>query len=249
MLPHAGLELLFTPKEEVGLRGAAAFDCSRFVAKVGYVYDQAGPIGEVVLGAPYSSIMADDVHRPVRARRHGARGGTLRDRRRGARDRRHAARPARRGDHRERRRRSTAASPRNIVPDRCSFHAEARSHDERKLADVVQEMLDACTFAATLTGCEVEAKVEPGFKGYRFRKDDEPVRLARAALERTGREPFYSLSGGGADANIFNMRGLACVNLANGMAEIHSPQEHIAVDDLEGMVDVTLALLEEARAP
>ena len=53
-LPHAGLELLFTPKEEVGLRGAAAFDCSRFVAQVGYVYDQAGPIGEVVLGAPYS---------------------------------------------------------------------------------------------------------------------------------------------------------------------------------------------------
>jgi hypothetical protein len=33
------------------------------------------------------------------------------------------------------------------------------------------------------------------------------------------------------------------------MAEIHTPQEHIAVDDLEGMVAVTLALLEEARAP
>jgi len=50
-----------------------------------------------------------------------------------------------------------------------------------------------------------------------------------------------------ADANIFNARGLACLNLANGMAEIHTPQEHIAVADLEGMVDVTLALLEEAR--
>src|SRR5207248_5612249 len=55
--PHAGLELVFTPKEEVGLRGAAAFDCSRLAARVGYVYDQAGPIGEVVLGAPHSSIM------------------------------------------------------------------------------------------------------------------------------------------------------------------------------------------------
>ena len=29
-IPQAGLELLFTPKEEVGLRGAQAFDCSRF---------------------------------------------------------------------------------------------------------------------------------------------------------------------------------------------------------------------------
>ena len=45
--------------------------------------------------------------------------------------------------------------------------------------------------------------------------------------------PTYALSGGGADANVFNTRGLACVNLANGMAEIHTPQEHIAVADLE----------------
>jgi di/tripeptidase len=38
------------------------------------------------------------------------------------------------------------------------------------------------------------------------------------------------------------------VNLSNGMADIHGPDEHIAVADLEGMVDVSLALLEEARA-
>src|SRR6185312_2592352 len=50
---HAGVELLFTPKEEVGLLGAAAFDASRFAAKVGYVYDHAGPPGEIILGAPH----------------------------------------------------------------------------------------------------------------------------------------------------------------------------------------------------
>jgi di/tripeptidase len=38
------------------------------------------------------------------------------------------------------------------------------------------------------------------------------------------------------------------VNLANGMAEIHTPDEHIAVADLEGMVEVTLALLDAAAA-
>src|SRR5262249_53445701 len=56
-IPHAGLELLFTPKEEIGLRGAQAFDASRLAARVGYVYDQAGPIGEVILGAPNSMVM------------------------------------------------------------------------------------------------------------------------------------------------------------------------------------------------
>src|ERR671932_1382717 len=55
--PHAGIELLFTPKEEVGLIGAAAFDTSRLHARDGYVYDQAAPIGEVILGAPSSQSM------------------------------------------------------------------------------------------------------------------------------------------------------------------------------------------------
>src|SRR5206468_11985220 len=71
---------------------------------------------------------------------------------------------------------------RNIVPDTCVLDAEARSHDEAKLSNVVQEILDACSFAASLTGCDVQAEVERGFHGYRFAKSDEPVRLADAAL-------------------------------------------------------------------
>ena len=37
------------------------------------------------------------------------------------------------------------------------------------------------------------------------------------------------------------------MNLANGMMEIHTPDEHIAVADLEGMLEVTLALVDVAR--
>ena len=245
--PHAGVELVFTPKEEVGLKGAEAFDCVRLQAQVGYVYDQAAPIGEVVLGAPHSSIleitfrgkaahagMAPEEGRSAIA----AAARAIADMRLGRLDEETSANVGT----------ITGGVARNIVPDTCSFSAEARSHDETKLADTVQELLDACAFAASLSGCEVESKVERAFRGYRFRRDDEPVRLARAALERTGYTPTFALSGGGADANVFNMRGLACVNLANGMAEIHSPQEHIAVADLDRMVDVTLALVEEARA-
>jgi tripeptide aminopeptidase len=54
-------------------------------------------------------------------------------------------------------------------------------------------------------------------------------------------------TGGGADANVFNAAGLPCVNLANGMAAIHTPEEHITVADVEGMVEVTLALVDAAR--
>src|ERR687887_1398038 len=146
---HAGIELLFTPKEEVGLIGAAAFDHDRLHARLGYVYDQAAPIGEVILGAPHAHAM--------QIRFHG--------------------RPAHSGMYPEEGRSAIAAAARaiadfrlgrvdeettanvgvieggtagNVVPELCTFLAEARSHDEAKLADLVQEMLEAVTFAAEL---------------------------------------------------------------------------------------------------
>jgi O-acetylhomoserine/O-acetylserine sulfhydrylase-like pyridoxal-dependent enzyme len=39
----------------------------------------------------------------------------------------------------------------------------------------------------------------------------------------------------------------SALSFASGMAAIHTPDEHIAVADLERMVDVTLALVEVAR--
>ena len=243
---HSGIELLFTPKEEVGLLGAAAFDHERMRARVGYVYDQAAPIGDVILGAPHSQAL--------QIRFHG--------------------RAAHSGMYPEEGRSAIAAAARaiadlrlgrvddettanvgiiqggtagNIVPEWCTLDAEARSHDERKLADLVQEMVDAFSFAAGLEDCEVEAKVSKSYRGYRFKRDERVVRYAHAALERTGYTPNYGLSGGAADANVFNERGLACLNLANGMQDIHTPDERITVDDLEGMVEVTLALVDVAR--
>jgi tripeptide aminopeptidase len=244
--PHAGIELLFTPKEEVGLLGAFAFDHTRLEAKLGYVYDQAAPVGQVILGAP--------TQRSLQVRYHGrpAHAGMVPEEGRSA-----IAAAARaiadlrlgRLDEQTTANVGTIAggTARNIVPGWCSFEAEARSHDERVLADLVQEMLDSITFAAQATDCEVETRIEENYKGYRFRRDDVPVRLVDAALRRVGVEPIYALTGGGADANVFNARGLPCVNVANGMAEIHTPDEHVAVVDLDRMVDVTLALVEEAR--
>jgi tripeptide aminopeptidase len=244
--PHAGIELLFTPKEEVGLVGAYAFDHTKLTARVGYVYDQAAPIGEVILGAPSSQALE------VRFHGRAAHSGMFPEEGRSA----IAAAARAIADLRLGRvdDETTAnvgviqgGTAGNIVPEWCTFLAEARSHDEVKLADLVQEMLDAFSFAATATDCEVETTVRKSYRGYRFRRDDTAVRIAAEALRSRGFEPRYGLSGGAADANVFNERGLQCLNLANGMTDIHTPDERIAVADLEAMVEVTLALVDAAR--
>jgi tripeptide aminopeptidase len=244
--PHGGLELLFTPMEETGLHGAAAFDHERLHARIGYVYDQAAPIGEVILGAPYSHSMQVKVHG------RAAHSGMFPEEGRSA----IAAAAKAIADFKLGRldEETTAnvgvidgGTAGNIVPEWCTFLVDVRAHDPRKLADLVREMLESITFAASLEDCQAETEVHKSYNGYRFKRDDEVVRIAGSALERSGFEPSFTLSGGGADANVFNERGLACVNLANGMLDIHTPDERIAVSDLERMVDVTLALVDVAR--
>jgi tripeptide aminopeptidase len=150
--PHAGIELVFTSMEEVGLVGAYAFDHTRLAARVGYVYDQAAPIGDVILGAPSSQALEVRFH--GRASHSGmypeegrsaiqAAARAIADLRLGRIDDETTANVGV----------IDGGTAGNIVPEWCTFLAEARSHDEAKLADVVQEMIDACQFAARWTRC------------------------------------------------------------------------------------------------
>jgi tripeptide aminopeptidase len=246
-VPHAGIELLFTRQEEIGLYGAAAFDHTRLHASLGFVYDQEGAIGEIILGAPFAQGLEVTFH--GRAAHAGmapeegrsaiqAAAKAIADLRLGRVD---DVTTANVGV-------ISGGAAGNIVPEVCSFLAEARSHDEGKLGDLVQEMLDACAFAASETECELQTELRKTYRGYRFAKGDDVVRLAAEGLGLCGHEVRYGLSGGASDANVFNDRGLRCVNLTHGVHDFHSPDERITVMDLEAMVDVTVALVEAARA-
>jgi tripeptide aminopeptidase len=244
--PHAGVELLFTPMEEIGLVGAAAFDIGRLEAQLGYVYDQAAPIGDVITGSPTAQeLELTFVGRAAHAGMYPEEGRSAIV----AAARAIADMPNGRLDDL-----TTVnvgvisgGTARNVVPERCVLQAEVRSHRDARVTEVVQQLVDASAFAASLSDCTLETRIDPKYRGYRFRDDDLPVTLAVDALGRAGYKARLGLSGGAADANVFNALGLPCVNLANGMTDIHTPDERIAVADLERMVDVTLALVDVAR--
>ena len=245
--PHAGVELLFTTREETGLEGAKEFDSTRLTARLGFVYDYSGSVGDVVVAAPsgctldvvftgrpaHSGINPEDGRSAI-----FAAAKAVADLRLGRIDDETTANVGR----------IEGGSARNVIPARCVLAAEARSRDGSKLADLVQEMLDCFAFAATVAECEVETIVEEKYLGYRLAPDDPALLLAKAALERSGYEPQEVEVGGGADANVFNAVGVPCVNMANGMSKVHTAEEEIAVADLEGMVGVTLELVDAARA-
>lgn len=245
--PHAGVELLFTVREETGLQGAGAFDLSTLAAEVGFVYDCEGRVGTIVSAAP-TAVTIEAVFKG-----RSAHAGLCPEDGRSAiaaAARAVAELPLGRIDDETTANVGTISggTARNVVPDRCTVVGEARSRDDAKLAGLVQEMLDCFSFAAGLAECEVETRVEEMYRSYRLGAQDPQVRLATAALERAGFVPRLLAANGGADANVFNAAGRRCVNLANGMTRVHTPEEHIAVADLEAMVEVTLALVDAARS-
>ena len=137
---------------------------------------------------------------------------------------------------------------RNVVADRCDVRLEVRSRDHERALKESQAMLDALAHAANAAECELETAVSLEYRAYKLRRtrsrsSRSPGPHSRAAAIA----PELHATGGGADAHVFNADGIPCVNIANGMELIHTADERIAVADIETMVDVTLALVEGAR--
>jgi tripeptide aminopeptidase len=245
-VPHAGVELLFTPCEEIGLRGAAAFDLSALRGRMAFVYDHTGPVGHVVASAPsLHKIAATFVGRAAHA---GIAPGAGRSAVEAA-ARAIARMPLGRIDPETTANIGTIAggTATNVIAERCEVTAEARSLDEQALAVQLTAMLDAMTWAASECEVDLETRVGKDFTAYRLAEDDPQVRMAVEVLASLGHRPELVASGGGSDVNVLIANGFPAVNLCNGTIDVHTPDERVSITSLEEMLDVTLGLIESAR--
>jgi tripeptide aminopeptidase len=136
----------------------------------------------------------------------------------------------------------------NVVPERCRVEAEVRAIDEARVEEVVTEMIDHLQDAANSGECDLDVTVQTMFTGYRLKPSSSQVMLAERALRACGYEPRHIHTGGGSDVNALLLAGLQCVNLADGTERNHQPDERISVDALNGLLEVAIALVEEAGA-
>jgi tripeptide aminopeptidase len=244
--PHAGVELLFTPCEEIGLRGADAFDPSTLAARYGFVYDHTGPVGDVVSAAPsLHRIHATFIGRAAHAGIAPEQGRSAVQ----AAAKAISRMPLGRIDAETTANVGTVngGTATNVIAARCTVTAEARSRDEQALARQLTAMLDALTWAASECEVDLETRVEREFTAYRLGEGDPQVRLALDVLAALGHRPRLVTSGGGSDVNAFLRNGFPAVNLCNGMIDVHTADERIAVESLDRMLDVTLGLIDGAR--
>ena len=243
--PEVGVELLFTVSEENGLHGAKAFDVTKLRSHVGFVFDHASPIGEIVVASPtyhrvvasfhgrsaHAGIRPEDGRSAIAAAARAIASMTL-----GRLDTETTSNVGLISG-------GTAA---NVVPEYCRVEGEVRSVSDARAEQVVTEFVDSCQDAADAGECDLDVTVELMFRGYRTKSRTVQVELAERALRVCGYEPRQIVTGGGSDANAFEANGFPCTNLANGTERNHQPDERVSTEALEGMLEVAFALVEEA---
>src|SRR6478752_6740652 len=166
-----GVELIFSVSEENGLNGARAFDVSALQSDIGFVFDHATPIGEVVVASPtfyrlHAAFRGAAAHAGLRP--EAGRSAIL------AAAKAIATMPHGRIDEETTANVGTIAGGvggTNVVPEHCWFDAEARSLSDATVESLVAEMVDRCHDAANdpVCECDVEITVERVFSAYRHR--------------------------------------------------------------------------------
>ena len=243
--PEAGIELVFTVAEEDGLRGAKTVDTASLRSPFGYALDHATPIGEVITAAPtYNKVIAEfegvEAHSGIRPEDGrsaiAAAARAIAEMSLGRLDEETTANVGL----------IDGGTATNVVAGRCRVEGEARGIDEARAAEATSNLVDACTWAASEAGVDVDVDVVEMFRGYRLPPSSRALDLARSALVHCGHEPREVATGGGSDANALIARGYECVLLANGTTDNHTPAESVAARDLTKMLQVCQAIVAAA---
>ncbi len=235
-------ELFFTVSEETGLVGIKHLGEHVLSSPLAAVFDSSGPVGGITVKAPSQQ--------GLRAvfRGRAAHAGVEPERGRSAIQ---AAARAIEAMSLGRIDEETSANigvihggvASNIVPDLCEIRGECRSHDDEKLAHVAASMVDALQEGAARTGVDVEINLVHEYRAFALTGRSPVVRLSKAAVSALGLEPRLLTGGGGSDANVLNARGLPTVNLDAGMMQVHSPDEYLALEELERLCALVIQMI------
>jgi tripeptide aminopeptidase len=241
------LEVIFTWGEEVGHLGAKALDVSRLRARRAYVLDGLSPVGTIVLAAPtYLAFSIRVLGRAAHAGVEPERGISAI----AVAAQALAQLPWGRLDE------STTAnvgtieggSGRNAVAAEVRLEGEVRSHVAQRADNATRAIAEAFQSAATAAGGHAHVEVQQLYAGYELAESDAVVTLAGRAFGALhgGGSSRLVRSGGGSDANEFNVRGITACVLGIGAEACHSVGERISVAELERLTAWALEIVNQA---
>lgn len=232
-LPHPPLVIVFTVEEEVGLRGASAFDPTPWGVSEGIVFDNAFEAGVVVSqGATYSAF---DV---AISGRTGHPGKDLSQTVNAVEIFRAARYPhgsLKNDQTRILLGRVTAGSARNAIPASVQIEGELRSFEPPEACQrYMQDIQQAFEESARQCGGSVKITCNPHCTSYTVDEHEPLLQRYREVLAGRGEELFLRPTFIGSDTAAFRPR-VRTFTLSTGVVDEHSLSEHVPLEPL-GMV-------------
>ena len=244
-LPHPPLVIVFTVQEEVGLRGASAFDPAPWQVREGIVFDNAFEAGVVVSqGATYIAFDVEisgrtghpgkDLAQTVNAleifRAANYPHGSLAD-----------------DQTRILIGRVTAGSARNAVPASVHIEGELRSFEPPAARDqYMRAIQQAFEDAAKQFGGSARVTFDPHCTSYAVDENEPLLALYRAVLAQRGEPLRLRPTFIGSDASALRPR-VKVFTISTGVVNEHSSAEYVPLAPLGVIVEDMLMLLQQRQ--
>lgn len=236
------IEAVFSIYEEGGLKGVKEFDASQLKAKEGIVIDSGGEIGTIIVSAPgqdkievvingktaHAGVAPEDGISAIQIMAKAIENMKLY-----------------RIDN------ETTANfgivkggvATNIITDRVELVGEARSLSIPKLEAQTNHMIEALQNAAKELGGSVEIEVTRMYDPLVIDKQEAIIQELEKAFLANGISPNLTSTGGGSDTNVYVTHGITCVNISNGMSNVHTTSEYIKISDMVKCANSLLTFL------
>ncbi|MCE9548514.1 MAG: M20/M25/M40 family metallo-hydrolase [Planctomycetia bacterium] len=141
----------------------------------------------------------------------------------------------------------------NVVCDKVTIRAEARSHDPAFRERIVKQITAAFDRAAqqvvSAAGrrgrVEIEGRLD--YESFRLASDEPCLLAAERAVRAIGAEPIRAISNGGLDANWLSARGIPTVTLGAGQLGQHTVAEALDLAEFSQACRIALQLATEEQ--
>jgi len=243
-IDHGPIEILLTCAEEQGLQGIKGFNLDNVESKNAFVFDSDGPVGAIVLQAPYNSILELTVKgKAAHAGMSPELGNSAIEAiaeiitklpKSGRLD---EITTFNKGI-------ITGGSATNIVAELAYCKMELRSI-EKNLLKKYENVIKATVSKISKTlNVKSTLKINLQYPGYSIKSSDNIVKIVEKAMQKININPRYEVSGGGSDTNLLNKGDIKAINLSCGMEKIHSTSEFIKTKDLVNGTKLVLSIIE-----
>jgi len=133
----------------------------------------------------------------------------------------------------------------NAVPETTVIQIECRSQEHQKCLEQSRLIKKTFQTVAKARGAKAEIQMKLGLKASHISENAEIVRVAKKAIQTVGLKPQVKIICGGTDASNLNQKGIKTAVLGMGGKLPHSKDEHVAIKDMEKMIDILIEILKE----